>query len=79
MGYDEGEICLTQFPPTASTALNCLFLTPLYCGMTLKMYPSPDYREYYDQIMESKAHFAISTGAVWKEFFKEYLKLCLNI
>lgn len=72
MGYDEGEICLTQFPPTASTALNCLFLTPLYCGMTLKMYPSPDYREFYGQVMESKPHFTISTGAVWKEFFKEY-------
>ena len=74
MGYDEGEICLTQFPPTASTALNCLFLTPLYCGMISKMYPSPDYREFYDQVMEAKPHFTISTGAVWKEFFKEYLR-----
>jgi len=72
MGYDEGEVCLAQFPPTASTALNCLFLTPLYCGMITKMYPSPDYREFYKQVMESKPHFTISTGAVWKEFFKEY-------
>lgn len=72
MGYDVGETCLTQFPPTASTALNCLFLTPLYCGMELKMFPSPDYREFYDQVMKSKPHFTISTGAVWKEFFKEY-------
>ena len=72
MGYEEGKVCLAQFPPTASTALNCLFLSPFYCGMILKMYPSPDYREFYKQVMESKPHFTISTGAVWREFFKEY-------
>ncbi len=74
MGYESGKVCLTQFPPTASTALNCLFLSPFYCGMILKMYPSPNYKEFYGQVMESKPHFSISTGAVWKEFFKEYLR-----
>ncbi len=73
MGYEPGKVCLAQFPPTASTALNCLFLSPFYCGMILKMYPSPNYKEFYKQIMESKPHFTISTGAVWKEFFKEYI------
>lgn len=73
MGYVPGKVCLAQFPPTASTALNCLFLSPFYCGMILKMYPSPNYKEFYKQIMESKPHFTISTGAVWKEFFKEYI------
>ena len=48
--FFSGERCLNHFPPTASTALNILFLLPLYSGMTVVMDPRVSEDDFYRQV-----------------------------
>ena len=47
--YYPGDRCLCHFPPTASTALNMLFLVPLFKGETVVMDPRVSEKDFYNQ------------------------------
>ncbi|MDD4706162.1 MAG: class I adenylate-forming enzyme family protein [Bacilli bacterium] len=72
--YNKGKKCLTDFPPTASTALNCLFLLPLYHGMTLINDPRVSEEKVYEMMMKYKPQVTIKTGSFWESFFREVEK-----
>lgn len=72
--YHEGDRCLTDFPPTASTALNCLFLLPIYHGMTLINDPRVSEKTVYQMMMKYKPQVTIKTGSFWESFFREVEK-----
>ena len=69
-----GERCLNHFPPTASTALHVLFLLPLYMGMTVVMDPRVSEKDFYRQVVSSKASVIVSTGSAWEAFFRRFEK-----
>ena len=69
--FNRGENALTNLPPTASTSMFCLFLLPLYKGMTIIDEPRIDEDKYYSQIMHYKPQLALMTGSFWKKFFRE--------
>lgn len=73
-----GERCLTNFPPTASTALDCLFLLPLYKGMTAVIDPRVSEADFYNQITSLNANVVISTGSMWEAFFNRVSKEIAN-
>lgn len=62
--------CLTDLPPTASTALNCLCMLPLYHGMTLINDPRMSEATVFEAIMKYKPEVAIKTGSFWESFFR---------
>ena len=68
--YFPGDRCLNNFPPTASTALNSLFLWPLYNGMTVVIDPRVSERDFYNQIIKLKPNAIITTGSMWEVFFR---------
>lgn len=70
INYFAGDKCLTNAPPTASTSLNCLFLLPMYRGMTLINDPRVNEQVFYGQIMKNKPNVALSTGSIWEAFFR---------
>lgn len=70
INYIVGDKCLTNFPPTASTSLNCLFLLPMYRGMTLINDPRVSESGFYKQMMETKPNVALTTGSLWEAFFR---------
>lgn len=78
MQWLAGERCLTNFPPTASTALDCLFLLPLYKGMTSVIDPRVSEDDFYNQIMNLNANAVISTGSMWETFFNRISKEIAN-
>lgn len=64
-----GDRCLTNFPPTASTSLDCLFILPLFRGMTVVNDPRVSAQDFYNQILHLKPNMVISTGSMWEVFF----------
>lgn len=74
INYFSGDRCLTNAPPTASTSLNCLFLLPMYRGMTLINDPRVNEQVFYGQIMKNKPNVALSTGSIWEAFFRNIEK-----
>lgn len=72
--YYAGDKCLTNFPPTASTSLNCLFLLPIYRGMTLINDPRVSESGFYKQMMEHNPNVALTTGSLWEAFFRNVEK-----
>ncbi len=78
MQWLTGERCLTNFPPTASTALDCLFLLPFYKGMTAVIDPRVSEDDFYNQIMDLNANVVISTGSMWEAFFNRISKGITN-
>lgn len=68
--FYKGENCLTNLPPTASTAMFCLYLLPLYKGMTIIDEPRLSAENYYKQIMKYKPQIALMTGSFWKVFIR---------
>lgn len=70
INYITGDKCLTNFPPTASTSLNCLFLLPIYRGMTLINDPRVSETGFYKQMMTHKPNVALTTGSLWESFFR---------
>lgn len=69
-----GDRCLDHFPPTASTALNILFLLPLYRGMTVVMDPRVSEKDFYRQVLSTKASVIVNTGSAWESFFERFEK-----
>ena len=47
-----GDRCLNHFPPTASTSLNLLFLTALYCGESVVLDPRVSEKDFYNQLTQ---------------------------
>lgn len=66
-----GDRCLTNFPPTASTALNCLFILSLYRGMIIVFDPRVSEQEFYYQLIKLRPNIVISTGSMWETFFNK--------
>ncbi|MBQ3435464.1 MAG: acyl--CoA ligase [Bacilli bacterium] len=71
MPFNYGENVLTNMPPTASTALFCLYLLPLYKGMTIIDDPRLNENTFYSQVLHYKPQVAIMTGSFWKKFFSQ--------
>lgn len=71
MPYNYGKTALTNMPPTASTALFCLYLLPLYKGMTIIDDPRLNEDTFYSQVLHYKPQVAIMTGSFWKKFFRK--------
>ena len=73
-GYGVGKRTLTCFPPTASTSLNCLQLSPTFTGGTIIFDPRADTSIWYEQLMKYKPDVTITTGSVWERFATDILK-----
>ena len=69
-----GDRCLTNFPPTASTSLNLLFLMALYNGETIILDPRVSEKDFYNQLLTLKPNQACSTGSSWEAFFNRIEK-----
>ena len=67
--YYPGDRCLCNFPPTASTALNCLFFMTLHRGMTVLIDPRVSEKDFYNQVFKLKPSIALTTGSMWETFF----------
>lgn len=61
---------IVTLPPTASTALNCFFLLPLYSGMTVRLDPRADKASLTKLIMKYRPSLSCATGSLWYDFFK---------
>ena len=72
--YYPGDRCLCHFPPTASTALNMLFLVALYKGETVVLDPRVSEKDFYYQLTQLKPNMTISTGSAWEAFFNRVSK-----
>lgn len=72
--YLRGRKVLVEMPFTASTSLNCLFLLPLYRGMTLVIDPRLSENTWFDHMMKYKPAVTITTGSIWEVFFREVEK-----
>ena len=77
--YFPGDRCLTNFPPTASTALDCLFILPLFRGMTVIFDPRVSEEDFYNQLIKLRPNLVIITGSMWEAFFNRYLAEGLKI
>lgn len=69
--FNPGKRCLADFPPTASTALNCLFLLPLYHGMTIVNDPRISEKTIFDMMMKYRPQVTVKTGSFWESFFRQ--------
>ena len=65
-----GDSVLTNLPPTASTAMFCLYIYPLYKGLTMIDEPRLNENTYYNQIIKYRPQIALMTGSFWKKFFR---------
>ncbi len=72
--YYPGEKCLSYFPFTASTALACLFIYPMYYGMTVICDPRFSKEGIYKQIMHYKPQIVVAPGPISRCFFRELEK-----
>lgn len=72
--YDSDDTCLTNFPPTASTALNVLFLYALYKGLKINLDPRVSEKDFYNQIMSYNPNVVLTTGSMWETFFNRIAK-----
>ena len=70
-GYRPGARTLTCFPPTASTSINCLQLSPTITGGTIIFDPRVDINLWYKQVIAYKPNITISTGSVWEQFIRD--------
>ncbi len=73
--FKRGKRTLTCFPPTASTSVNCLQMTPLLTGGTIIFDPRVDMSIWYDQIMKYKPDITITTGPVWEKYARDLEEL----
>ncbi len=69
-GFIAGKECLITLPPTASTAINCFFLLPLYMGMTVRIDPRADEENWPYLILRYKPSLTATTGSLWYSFFR---------
>ena len=69
-GFIRGKECLITLPPTASTAINCFYLLPLYMGMTVRIDPRADEENWAKLILKYKPSLTATTGSLWYSFFR---------
>lgn len=74
-GFISGKECLITLPPTASTAINCFYLLPLYMGMTVRIDPRADEENWVNLILKYKPSLTASTGSMWYSFFRRIEKM----
>jgi len=72
--FYRGDKVLNNFPPTASTSLNVMFLLGLYKGMTVIIDPRVSEKHFYNQILKHKPNIALTTGSMWDSFFSKIEK-----
>ena len=72
--YYPGDKILNNFPPTASTSLNALFLLGLYFGETIYVDPRVNEKAFYNQIMTLMPNIVLTTGSFWEIFFNKIKK-----
>lgn len=77
-GFIAGKECFITLPPTASTAINCFFLLPLYMGMTVRIDPRADEANWTKLLLKYKPSLAASTGSLWYSFFRQIESWCNN-
>lgn len=68
--FFSGKECFITLPPTASTAINCFFLLPLYMGMTVRIDPRADEQNWTRLLLKYKPSLSFSTGSLWHSFFR---------
>ena len=69
-GFIAGKECLITLPPTASTAINCFYLLPLYMGMTVRIDPRADEEIWPKLILKYKPSLTATTGSLWYSFYR---------
>ena len=69
-GLFAGKESLITLPPTASTAINCFFLLPLYMRMTVRIDPRADEDNWTRLLLKYKPSFALNTGSLWYSFYR---------
>ena len=69
-GFITGKECFVTLPPTASTAINCFFLLPLYRGMTVRIDPRADEENWTRLLLKYKPSLSINTGSLWYSFYR---------
>ena len=72
--YVSKKECFIVLPPTASTALNCFFLLPMVCGMTVRIDPRANEAEWYKLILKYKPSLSATTGSLWYSFYRTLYK-----
>lgn len=77
-GFFPKKECLITLPPTASTAINCFYLLPLYMGMTVRIDPRADEANFVKLILDYKPSLACATGSLWYSFFRRIKELRAN-
>lgn len=70
-GFIAGKESFITLPPTASTAINCFFLLPLYMGMTVRIDPRADETNWTKLLVKYKPSLAASTGSLWYSFYRQ--------
>lgn len=68
--YYKGDKVLTSLPPTVSTSMFCLFLYPLFKGMTIIDEPRINEEKFYSQVLKYKPQATFATGSFWKKFYR---------
>ncbi len=76
--YNDDDTCLTNFPPTASTALNVLFLYALYKGLKIELDPRVSEKDFYNQVMNLRPSVVLTTGSMWETFFNRIIQELSN-
>lgn len=71
VNYNSGKRCLAVLSPTASTAIACLFLYPLYFNMVTLIEPRINEKTFYVNLMKLKPQVAIMTGSWWEMMFRQ--------
>lgn len=71
VGYPAGGLCFQNVPPTASTALCCLFLYGLIYNMTILIDPRLSEEGFYQKVMKYKPQVMIATGSYYEAFFRK--------
>ena len=69
--YYKGDSVLTSLPPTVATSMFCLFLYPLYKGLTIIDEPRINENKFYSQVLQYKPQVAFATGSFWKKFYRQ--------
>lgn len=77
-GYIAGKECFVTLPPTASTAINCFFLLPLYKGMTVRIDPRADEKNWTRLLLKYKPSVSINTGSLWYSFYRNISEMLSN-
>lgn len=72
--FEVGGRILNNFPPMAATALNSLYINPLYRGGTIVMDPRVSEEAFYNQLTKLKPNVVLYTGCAWNSFFKRIEK-----